>query len=96
MLEKIRSDIATMQAIGHKARQVAGGTSYKTCQAENLMSFATRCPPGSAPRNEIRASAPIANPLIPTATAPEMRSERGVRSQMVAAQSANALHMLME
>src|SRR6266513_5626508 len=96
MLEKITSDVATMQAIGHKTCQVAGGTSCKTCHAENLISFGIRWPPESAVRNEITASAPRPNPQNIITAVPQMRNARGIRSQIVAAPSANALHMLIE
>src|SRR5260370_41040271 len=96
MLAKITREIAAMQAIGQRACQGAAGTSCKTCQAENLISFALRCPPESATRNKIRARAPTKNPEIPITAEPVMRSARGIRSHVVAAQSANALHILIE
>src|SRR2546421_715811 len=83
-------------AVGNIAAQTDTGISCKVSQAENAFSVPTRRSGPANPCENIKALPQMATPQPAIRLIPTMRHARGIRSQAVAAHSANALHMLME
>src|SRR5581483_2213935 len=82
---------------GRKASHVATGMSCNARQAVHRVSIAPQLPRracAASARNN--AAATVIKPIRPTAITPAARNFDGIRSHATAAQSANALHMLME
>src|SRR5580765_7718961 len=97
MIEKHTNEIAIITSKGRSATQADTGISSKALHA---VQRASMTPHVSFKARPVRAanSAPPARirPTTPTAVAPAARNDSVVRSQALAAQSANALHMLIE
>src|SRR5215813_3691537 len=97
MIEKNTNETAVITSIGRSATHADTGIS---CKARHAVQRASMTPqlPFRALAARAANSAPAAKirPLTPTAMAPAARNDCGVRSQAIAAQSANALHILIE
>src|SRR5215211_6200026 len=97
MIEKNTNETAVITSMGRSATHADKGISSKALQAVQRASITPQFPfkacaaraPNSAPPATVR-------PMAPTAIAPAARNDWGVRSQAMAAQSANALHILIE
>src|SRR3954447_7747876 len=88
--------VATIVANGQKPGQTFRGTAWKTCQALNRVSTAGQWLSAKLPRIAKRQKSARATPQPPMRIDPAIRSRSVIRSQIVAEQSAKALHMLME
>src|SRR5690348_7964941 len=97
MIEKNTNEIAVITSMGRSATHADTGISCKALQAVQRASITPQVPFKALAARAAR-SAPLAKirPITPTAIAPAARNDWGVRSQAIAAQSANALHMLIE
>src|SRR5882724_6644928 len=97
MIEKNTNETAVITSMGRSAAHADTGISFKALHAVQRASITPQFPfkPRAA---RVANSAPPARirPMAPTAIAPAARNDWGVRSQTMAAQSANALHMLIE
>src|SRR5215813_7855756 len=97
MIEKNTNETAVITSMGRSATHADTGMSCKALHAVQRASITPQVPFNAC---AVRAanSAPPARirPTTPTAIAPAARSDWGVRSQAMAAQSANALHILIE
>src|SRR5215510_5585818 len=97
MIEKNTNETDVITSMGRNATHAETGISCKALHAVQRASmtpqlqFKTRAAraANSAPPARIR-------PMTPTAIAPAARNIWGVRSQAMAAQRANALHILIE
>src|SRR6266403_4220100 len=97
MIEKKTNETAVITSMGRSATHADTGMSSKAFHAVQRASITPQFPfkacavraANSAPHARIR-------PRAPTAFAPAARNDWGVRSQATAAQSANALHVLIE
>src|SRR5436189_6285307 len=97
MIEKNTNETAVITSMGRSATHADTGISSKAFHAVQRASITPQFPfkacalrpANSAPPARIR-------PMAPTAMAPAAHNEWGVRSQAMAAQSANALHILIE
>src|SRR4029077_1660868 len=97
MIEKNTNERAVITSMGRSATHADTGISFKALHAVQRASITTQCPL-KARAGRAANSAPPARirPMTPTAIAPTARNDWGVRSQAMAAQSANALHILIE
>src|SRR4029450_8365380 len=97
MIEKNTNETAVITSMGRSATHADIGISSKALHAVQRASITPQFPfearaaraANSAPPARIR-------PMTPTAITPAARNDWGVRSQAMAAQSANALHILIE
>src|SRR5947208_17186695 len=97
MIEKNTNETAVMTSMGRSASHADTGISFKALHAVQRASITPQVPfkaraaraANSAPPARIR-------PMTPTAIAHAARSDWEVLSQAMAAQSANALHILIE
>ena len=93
-------EISEMPKIATKGRNVSQVATGMWCNARQAVQrasivpqFPFRARPASAKKY---AAAAVTKPTRPTAMTPVAHSFGGIRSQAEAAQSANALHMVME
>src|SRR4029079_17834929 len=97
MIEKNTNETAVITSMGRSATHADTGIS---CKARHAVQRASITPqfPFKARAADAANSAPPARirPTTPTAIAPAARNDWGVRSQAMAAQSANAVHILIE
>src|SRR5437667_10164726 len=83
--------------MGRRASQVEAGMSCKAFQAVQRSSIAPQWPLSVCVALKAKkASVKLITPTRPTATAPTARHLLGVLSHAAAAQSASALHILIE
>src|SRR5918996_1538891 len=97
MIEKNTNETPVITSIGRSATHADTGISSKAFHAVQRASITPQFP-FKARAARATNSAPPARitPATPTAIAPAARNDLGVRSQANAAQSANALHILIE
>src|SRR6188472_2019194 len=97
MIEKNTNETAVIMSMGRSAAHADTGISSKALQAVQRASITPQVP-FKARAVRVANSAPPARirPMTPTAIAPAARNDWGVRPQAIAAQSANALHILIE
>src|SRR6516225_4509704 len=97
MIEKKTNETAVITSMGRRATQAVTGISCKALHAVQRASITPQVP-FNACAGRAANSAPPARirPITPTAIAPAARNAWGVRSQTMADQSANALHILIE
>src|SRR5437667_4387171 len=95
--DRERSDAPKIGTKGRNASQVATGISCNAFQAVQRASIVPQFPfrAGPAPARKNTAAAVII-PTRATAITPAARNLCGIRSHATAAQSANALHMVIE
>src|SRR5437762_14368197 len=98
MIEKNTNETAVITSIGRNATHADTGISSKALHAVQRASITPQVPFFKPRAGRAAKSAPPARikPITPTAIAPAARNDWGVRSQAMAAQSANALHILIE
>src|SRR5262245_15595350 len=97
MIEKNTNETAVITSMGRRATHADTGISCKALHAVQRASITPHVPfRALAARAAKSAPAAKSRPLTPTAIAPAVRNDWGVRSQAMAAQSANALHILIE
>src|SRR4029077_2063826 len=97
MIEKNTNETAVITSMGRSAPPADAGISFNALHAVQRASITPQFP-FKARAGRAAKSAPPASirPMTPTAIAPAARSDGGGRPQAVAAQSANALHILIE
>src|SRR6516162_11642204 len=97
MVEKNTNETAVITSMGRNASHADTGISCKALHAVQRASITPQVP-FKARAARAANSAPLARirPMTPTAIAPAARNDCGIRSQAIAAQSANALHILIE
>src|SRR2546429_8387212 len=95
--DRERSDAPKIATKGRNASQVDTGISCNAFQAVQRASITPQFPfkARAAPTTKNSAAEAI-TPTSPTAIAPAARNPCGIRSHATAAQSANALHMVIE
>src|SRR4029079_19408827 len=95
--DKQMSETPKSATKGRNASHVETGISCNAFQAVQRASIVPQFPFGAraAPARK-NTTAVVVMPTSPTAIAPAARNPCGIRSQATAAQSANALHMLIE
>src|SRR5262249_13602693 len=97
MIEKNTNETAVIASMGRSATHADTGISCKALHAVQRASITPQVPVRAvAVRAANIAPAAKIRPMTPTAIAPAARNDWGVRSQAMAAQSANALHILIE
>src|SRR3954447_15713178 len=97
MIEKNTNEIAIIASRGLSAIQADTGISSKALHAVQRASITPHDPFKARPVRAAKIAPPARTiPMTPTAIAPAARNDCGVRSHAVAAQRANALHMLIE
>src|SRR5258708_37265963 len=97
MIEKNTNETAVITSMGRSATHADTGISSKALHAVQRASITPQFPfKGGAARAANRAPPARIRPMTPTAIAPAAGNGWGVRSQAMAAQSPNALHMLIE
>src|SRR5262249_14637466 len=97
MIEKNTNETAVNTSMGRSATHADTGISCKALHAVQRASITPQLPLRAlAARTANSAPAAKVRPATPTAIAPAVRNDCGVRSQAMAAQSANALHILIE
>src|SRR5262245_6233030 len=97
MIEKNTNETAVLTSMGRSAAHADTGISCMALHAVHRASMTPHVPfKARAARAANRAPPARTRPTTPTAKAPAARNDWEVRSQAVAAQSANALHILIE
>src|SRR6266403_5883404 len=97
MIEKNTNETAVITSMGRSATHADTGISSKAFHAVQRASITPQFPFRGCAASAANSAAPARiRPMAPTAIAPAARNDLGVRSQAMAAQSANALHMLIE
>src|SRR6476619_2189495 len=97
MMEKNTNEIAVITSIGLNATHADTGISSKARHAVQRASITPQLPLKGRPVRAANSAPPArVRPLTPTALAPAARNGCGIRSQAMAAQSAGALHILIE
>src|ERR671919_491638 len=97
MIEKNTNEIAVITSMGRRATHADAGISSRALHAVQRASITPQFPfKGRAARATNSAPPARITPATPTAIAPAARNDWGIRSQANAAQSANALHILIE
>src|SRR5215510_12117392 len=97
MIEKNTNETAVITSMGRSATHADTGISCKALHAVQRASITPQLPvKARAARGTNSAPAANIRPMTPTAIAPVARNHWGIRSQAVAVQSANALHILIE
>src|SRR5437764_1603470 len=94
---KNTNETAVMTSMGRSATHADTGMSSKAFHAVQRASITPQVPLNARAAGATNNAPPARiRPMTPTAIAPAARNDWGVRSQAMAAQSANALHMLIE
>src|SRR5215831_16330328 len=97
MIEKNTSEIAVITSMGRRATHADTGILCKARHAVQRASITPQVPfKARAARAAKRPPPARIRPMTPTAIAPAARNDCGILSQAMAAQSANALHILIE
>src|SRR5436190_17954904 len=97
MIEKNTNETAVITSMGRSATHPDTGISFKALHAVQRASITPQVPfKARAARTTNSAPPARITPVTPTAIAPAARNDWGIRSQAMAAQSANALHILIE
>src|SRR5437764_49867 len=90
------SEMPKIATKGRNASQVATGMWCNARQAVQRASIVPQFPFRARPASAKKYATAVTKPTRPTAMTPAERNFDGIRSQAAAAQSANALHMVME
>ena len=91
------SETPVIVSMGRNHSQVEIGMSCRALQAVQRASITPQLPlTASAALERSNASTSVAVPMQPTPIAPAARKPAGIRSHAAAAQSASALHMVIE
>src|SRR6476620_11651704 len=97
MIEKNTNETAVITSMGRSATHADTGISSTALHAVHRSFMTPHVPFKACPVRAANTAPPARmTPVTPTAIAPAARNDWGVRSQAMAAQSANALHMLIE
>src|SRR5215471_3129600 len=97
MIEKNTNEAAVITSMGRSATHADRGISCKALHAVQRESITPQVPVRALAARAAKSAPPAKiRPITPTAIAPAARNDWGVRSQAMAAQSANALHILIE
>src|SRR5262245_6856214 len=97
MIEKNKNETAVIKSIGSRATHADTGIYCKDLHEVQRAYITPQVPfKGRAARAANSAPPARIRPMTPTAIAPAARNDCGIRSQAIAAQSANALHILIE
>src|SRR6476646_3540681 len=97
MIEKNTNETAVITSMGRSATHADTGISCKALHAVQRASITPQAPFKARAARATNSAPPArVRPMTPTAIAPAARNDWGVRSQAMAAQSAKALHMLIE
>src|SRR5712675_239025 len=97
MIEKHTNETAVITSMGRSATHADTGISSKALHAVQRASITPQFPFKAGAARAANSAPPARiRPMTPTAIAPVARNDWGVRSQTRAAQSAKALHMLIE
>ena len=91
--------IRTALMVAKRGRSVHQAEIGKWCRARHVVQLVSTAPWVSAVRSKrgkSNVNAPTHIPIKPSTLIPAIRNRRGIRCQTEAAQSENALHMLME
>src|SRR5215469_9711208 len=97
MIEKNTNETAVITSMGRSATHADTGISCKAFHAVQRASITPQVPFKARAARAANSTPPASiRPMTPTAIAPAARNDWGIRSQALAAQSANALHILIE
>src|SRR5215470_11086535 len=97
MIEKNTNETAVITSMGRSATHADTGISCRALHAVQRASITPQVPFKARAARATNSAPPArVRPMTPTAIAPAARNDWGVRCQAMAAQSANALHMLIE